>query len=104
MNNLRILTIKNAKFSGYYFYMNLNIWGDFQIWISVLLTKIQNLWAKNSRILRIQNAKFVGCCFYMNTNIRRDFQNYINVPLNKYFMKDLLLHNFNRYKRIKKLS
>ena len=26
--------IKNAKFSGYYFDMNLNIWGDFQICIS----------------------------------------------------------------------
>ena len=31
--------IKNAKFSGYYFDMNLNIWGDFQICISVPLTK-----------------------------------------------------------------
>ena len=37
MNNLRILTIKNAKFSGFYFYMNLNLWGDFQICISVPL-------------------------------------------------------------------
>ena len=25
-----ILTIKNAKLSGYYFYMNLNIWGHFK--------------------------------------------------------------------------
>ena len=33
--------MKNAKFSGYYFYMNLNIWGDFQIWVSVPLI-IQN--------------------------------------------------------------
>ena len=38
MNNSRILIIKNAKPSGYYFYMNLNIWGDFQICISVPLT------------------------------------------------------------------
>ena len=30
--------IKNAKPSGYYFYMNLNIWGDFQICISVPLS------------------------------------------------------------------
>ena len=30
--------IKNAKFSGYYFYMNLNIWGNFQICFSVPLT------------------------------------------------------------------
>ena len=29
--------IKNAKPSEYYFYMNLNIWGDFQICISVTL-------------------------------------------------------------------
>ena len=34
VNNSRILTIKNSKFLGYYFYMNLNIWGDFQICIS----------------------------------------------------------------------
>ena len=38
VNNSRILTIKNAKFSGYYLYINLNILGDFQICISVLLS------------------------------------------------------------------
>ena len=37
MNNSIILMIKNGNFSGYYFYMNLNIWGDFQIYISVPL-------------------------------------------------------------------
>ena len=37
VNNLRILSIKNAKFSGYYFYMNLNIQRNFQICISVPL-------------------------------------------------------------------
>ena len=37
-NNSRILRIKNAKFSGCYFYMNTNIYGDFQICISVPLT------------------------------------------------------------------
>ena len=37
MNNSRILTIKNPRISGYYFYLNLNIWGDFQICISVPL-------------------------------------------------------------------
>ena len=37
MNNSRILTIKNAKLLGYYFYMNLNLWGKFQICISVPL-------------------------------------------------------------------
>ena len=29
--------IKNWKLSGYYFYMNLNIWGNFRICISVPL-------------------------------------------------------------------
>ena len=37
MNNSRILTIKNAKLLGYYFYMNLNTWGDFKICICVPL-------------------------------------------------------------------
>ena len=37
MNNSRILRIKNAKFSGYYFYVNWNIQKDFQICISVPL-------------------------------------------------------------------
>ena len=31
-------SLKNAKHSGYYFYTNSNIWGDFQICISVPLT------------------------------------------------------------------
>ena len=35
--NPRILRIKDAKLSGYYFYVNLNIWGDFQICISAPL-------------------------------------------------------------------
>ena len=33
---LEILTTKNVKLWGYYFYMNLNIWGDFQICINVI--------------------------------------------------------------------
>ena len=35
-NNLRILS-QNGKFSGYHFYMNTNIWRDFQICIIVPL-------------------------------------------------------------------
>ena len=35
---MRILSIKNVKFSGYYFYMSSNIQEDFQICISVPLT------------------------------------------------------------------
>ena len=37
VNNSRILMIKNAKLSGYYCYINLNIWRDFQICISIYL-------------------------------------------------------------------
>ena len=37
VKNSRIFSIKNAKVSGYYFYINLNILGDFQICISVPL-------------------------------------------------------------------
>ena len=37
VNNSRILKIQNAKFSGYYFHMNTNMWRDFQICISVPL-------------------------------------------------------------------
>ena len=37
MNNWKILRIKNAKRSGYYFYKIMNVWGDFQICISVPL-------------------------------------------------------------------
>ena len=39
VNNSRIVTMKIAKLSRYYFYMNLNMRGDFQIRISVLLKK-----------------------------------------------------------------
>ena len=42
VNNSRILTIKNAKFSGYYFYMNRNIWRDFQFCISLPLNHISH--------------------------------------------------------------
>ena len=38
-NNSRIFRIKNAKFSGYSFYMNTNIYGDFQICITLPLNK-----------------------------------------------------------------
>ena len=39
-NKSRIRRIWNAKFSGYCFYMNANIFGDFQIYISVTLSII----------------------------------------------------------------
>ena len=39
--NSRIVSVKNAKFSGQYFYMNNNIQGDFQICINVPLRQIE---------------------------------------------------------------
>ena len=43
-NNSRILRIRNAKFSGYCFYMNTNMFKDFEICVSVpLKTKYQAL-------------------------------------------------------------
>ena len=39
-NNTRISRIKNAKVSGYCFYMNTNRWGDFQTSISVPLSSL----------------------------------------------------------------
>ena len=38
-NSTGILKIKNAKVSGYWFYMNTNIFRDFQIYISVPLNE-----------------------------------------------------------------
>ena len=38
VNNSAILSIKNAKFSGYSLYMNTNIQGDFQICMRVPLS------------------------------------------------------------------
>ena len=43
VNNSRILRIKNAKLSEYYFYKNLNLWGDFQICISVPLIQYKSI-------------------------------------------------------------
>ena len=37
--NSRIVRIKNAKFSGHYFYTNTNLQGDFQICVRVPLIK-----------------------------------------------------------------
>ena len=35
--------IKNEKLSGYCFYMNTNVQGDFQIFISVALSRATNM-------------------------------------------------------------
>ena len=41
VNNLRIPTIKNTKFPGYYFHRNTNIWCYFTICISVPVMRYQ---------------------------------------------------------------
>ena len=63
VNNSRILTIMNAKFSGYYFYMNLNIWGDFQICISVTLR------ARKAQIKHYQRYKKQSKLFHIKQRI-----------------------------------
>ena len=57
VNNSRIPRIKNAKFSEYYFYLNTNIYGDFQICISVPLRAIYNTQTKTYRDLHHINCK-----------------------------------------------
>ena len=55
----RILTIKNAKLSGYYFYANLNIWGDFQICISVPLTSSQKQTVIKMLLKKDKDKRFI---------------------------------------------
>ena len=56
VNNSITLWIKNANFSGYYFYENTKIYGDFQICISVPLNFCLNFFTmyKNSLIRKIR--------------------------------------------------
>ena len=59
MNNSRVPWTKDAKFSEYYFYLNTNIYGDFQIGISITLNssdfasfRLRNLWLRNIFIIK----------------------------------------------------
>ena len=61
-NNSRIPRIKNAKFSGYCFYMNTNIWGDFQICVRVSLT-VQYFLRKMARHCSLRQWWNVFCVF-----------------------------------------
>ena len=54
VNNSKTPRTKNVKFSDYYFYLNTNIYGDFQICISVPLTKE---W-KQPPVVILQRANF----------------------------------------------
>ena len=47
-HKLRILWIKNAKFSGYCFYMNTSVQGDFQICISIPLSIRSKVWGQST--------------------------------------------------------
>ena len=62
VNNSRILRIKNAKFSGYCFYMNANISWDFQICISIplIFQKLIN-YTKSSSF----HTAAVGLCYFV---------------------------------------
>ena len=66
VNNSRILTIKNAKFSGCYFYLNFNIWKDFQICISIplmFLKFFRKVWknSRNSFVMEFLFRKLQAC-------------------------------------------
>ena len=74
-NNSRIVRIKNAKFSGYCFYMNKNIHGDFQICISVPLMQDSEFhkrrlqWSWSSTYLRYKQD-------FLMMGVERYFYNY----------------------------
>ena len=57
-NNSRTLRIENVKFSGHCFYMNINMYRDFQICISVLLSKLEQV-IMDFLISLLQ--KLIGC-------------------------------------------
>ena len=73
-NNSRIVTIQNAKFSGYYLYMNLDIWQGLQICISVpLILEIQYVFLKYLKLNSLVNKirfKVNITKFLMNTILR----------------------------------
>ena len=54
-NNSRILMIKVKKFSGSCFYLNTNIYGNFQMYISVPLTNAESHNLKFSLAIRQWN-------------------------------------------------
>ena len=58
MNNLRILRTKNTKFSGYYFYLDTNIWGDFQICST--FKYLHYLWSHYSKVSKIYGRIFLN--------------------------------------------
>ena len=60
LNNSKIVRIKNAKFSGHHFYMDINIYGGFQICISVpLIVFISKAW--NLISLNVKSSYINSC-------------------------------------------
>ena len=73
INNSRILKIRNAKFSGYGFYMNTNIQLDFQICISVMIsfTRWTTAWS------------IEYCSWKPNSFLYKPFPNLLNCSFSK---------------------
>ena len=65
VNNLRILTIKIVKLSEYYFHINLNILGDFQICNNVPLTTRNVLRTQTN----IYDGAFNRCLCFQKSSI-----------------------------------
>ena len=90
-NNSRILRIKNAKYSGYCFYMNSNIWGDFQICISVPLSNFMQFW-RISCIIQIlysfENTTTLPRC------LKSSFLNLVKSSADKPYIHHLQPENF----------
>ena len=78
-NHSRILRIRNAKFSGYCFYMSANTRGDFQICISVPLNiKMSKYWKKTAFWCLVFHYTFQFCCHYiLNCGVNRCTQFFI---------------------------
>ena len=62
MQNLQVNnSIRNAKFSGYYFYINLNILGEIQICISAPLKNYEiSIGCVSNTIIRSQDIIFTN--------------------------------------------
>ena len=77
MNNSRTSNSKNAKFSGYYFYVNTDIEGDFQICISVPLNTYNNSGSEDTvnkieKVLGIPWDSDKDILVYDSKNIMKD--------------------------------
>ena len=88
--------IKNAKFSGYFFHMNMNMQGDFQICISVPLITIYILKTKYFNIMVNIKRKYKIMNTYRNLNV---IMKYVSPHMNFQGKntKPRLFKNFTKY-------